>query len=119
MMRLLLMVLLLAAQAWPSALSLSSSEAQRGAVVTAVATVPEGAVVTLVLPSGVAAELLDRQGQTVRWRLTVADNAPLDRRPATVALRIDGQAAAAAPLRIWTEAPRRFDVWLPVVEGGL
>lgn len=118
-MRLLLMVLLLAAQAWPSALSLSTSEAQRGTVLTAVATVPEGAVVALVLPSGVAADLLDRQGQTVRWRLIVAGNAPLDRRPATVVLLVDGQVAAAAPLRIWTEEVRRFTVWLPVLEGGL
>jgi hypothetical protein len=117
-MHLVLIILLaLHLQAWSPALSLSTSETIRGATLTAVATAPEGAEVALQPPVGVSAELLDRQGQTVRWQLTVASTAPLDRTPRQVALLIDGQVVDTQPLRIWTEEVRRFDVWLPVVRG--
>jgi hypothetical protein len=112
-MRLILLLAMLLP--WPPALSLSSAELQRGQAYTATATAPAGSVVALQLPPGLSASLLDRQGDTVIWRLTVADDAPLSRTPRQVVLLIDGRAAATASVRIWTEEVRRFDLWLPVV----
>jgi len=71
------------------------------------------------VPAGVAAELLERQGQTVRWHLTVAGDAPLDRTPRQVVLLVGGRPASTAPLRIWTEEVRSFRVWVPIVRAGL
>lgn len=100
---------------WPTTLSLSSAEVQRGQTLTAVASAPAGAAVALQLPAGVSADLLDRQGETVRWRLTVASTAPLSRTPRQVVLLVGGQAVASAPLRIWTEDMRSFKIALPIV----
>jgi hypothetical protein len=115
-MQLLLIILLtLHLEVWPRALSLSSSEASPGATLMAVATAPAGSEVALQLPPGVSADLLERQGQTVRWRLTVASVAPLDRVPRQVVLLIGGRVVASAPLRVWTEEVHGWRVALPVV----
>jgi hypothetical protein len=108
--RVLLLLLL-----FPYALSISSAELQRGHSYSVVASAPEGSVVALGLPAGLRAAVVERQGETVRWVVTVADDVPLSRTPVQIVLLVDGAPRASATVRIWTEDVRQFHTWLPMV----
>lgn len=110
MMRLLFILLAF----YPYALS-APAEVQRGGVYTVTVSAPEAVSVNLVTPAGMLATLIDRQGETVVYRLDVAADAPLSRMPSELLLVVDGVVRARAPVRVWTEEVRRFDVWLPLM----
>src|SRR5262245_44062989 len=66
---------------WPTALSISSSELERGHNCIATATTPSGALVELRTPPGILAERAARHSQTLIYYLSVADDAPMSRTP--------------------------------------
>jgi hypothetical protein len=114
-----LLLLLLALLPYPHALSLSTSEAQRGQTVVATISAPAGATVVLSVPPGVTSgPLTYLGGGTWRATLTIATDAPLNRTPGRVVLLVDGAQKDSAPIRIWTDAPRGFGVWLPIIRAG-
>jgi hypothetical protein len=111
------LLILLALLPYPHALSLSTSEAQRGQTVVATISAPADAVVALSVPPGVISSVVVYVGgETWRATLTVAPDAPLSRTPGRVVLYIDGVQRDNAPLRIWQDAP--FFVWLPLIRAG-
>lgn len=102
---------------YPYAIS-APSEVERGGVYNVTVSAPALASVNLVQPTGIVATLIDRQGETIHYTLTVADDAPMSRVPVELGLVVDGVLRTSAPIRIWTEAPRQFPVWLPLIHSG-
>lgn len=110
-----LALLLIAVLLYPYALSVSSAELQRSHSYTALASAPAGSVVEVKAPAGITAMLVGRQGDTLKYVLTVSADAPLSRTPREIALVVDGRTVAFATVRIWTDEVPAVRVWLPLV----
>jgi len=115
-----LLLILLALLPYPHALSLSTSEAQRGQTVVATISAPASAGIALSAPPGVISSVVVYVGgETWRATLTIAPDAPLSRTPGRVVLFVDGRQVAVAPLRIWTDAVvPSYRLWLPLTRAG-
>jgi len=111
-----LLILLLAF--YPYTLS-APAEVERGGVYYATASTPAAASVSLVQPPGIVATEIDRQGETITYRLDVAADAPMSRAPVELVLVVDGAERDSTPLRIWTDAVVPvYRIWLPVTRAG-